>query len=123
LSNEKNPLFNKEELFLKVLIEGKANLYEYIEPSLKRYFYNKENSNIEQLIFKSYKSIDGKIGENNGFRQQIWGNLKCPNLKMSEIKNLNYEKIDLVNFIVKYNQCYDHMIINFDEKLLALGLK
>ena len=42
LSKERRPIFNKETLFLKMLIEGKANLYSYTDNKggLKRFFYN-----------------------------------------------------------------------------------
>lgn len=62
LSNDKEPLFNEEELFLKVLIEGEASLYHYSEDgNLKRFFYDTQNTNIKQLIFKSYKNFENKI--------------------------------------------------------------
>ncbi|WP_244210897.1 autotransporter outer membrane beta-barrel domain-containing protein [Tenacibaculum singaporense] len=116
LSNHKNPIFQKEELFLKVLIEGKANLYQYIDSNLKRYFYNKENSNIEQLIFKSYKTTENNIGENNRFRQQLWLDLKCPNFKTSKIENVKYKKNDLVRFFTEYSECYNNELIIFEPK-------
>lgn len=40
LSKYKKPIFKKEELFLKVLVSGKATLYQYVDGNLKRYFYN-----------------------------------------------------------------------------------
>lgn len=115
LSNDRNPKFKKEQLFLKVLIEGKANLYEYIDNNLRRYFYNKGNSNIKQLIFKSYRTLENNIGKNNGFRQQLWSNLKCPNFKMSKIEGIDYKKNDLVKFFTEYNKCHDNKLI-YSEK-------
>ncbi|MBP9793144.1 MAG: tRNA modification GTPase [Flavobacterium sp.] len=116
LSNDKNPIFQEEELFLKVLVEGKSNLYEYVDGNLRRYFYNKENSNIEQLIFKSYLTSENDIGKNNRFRQQLWVDLKCPSFKNSEIENLKYKKNDLVRFFTEYSECYDKKLINFAPK-------
>src|SRR5690606_31090943 len=55
LSRDKDPEFQEEELFLKVLVDSKATLYQYVQGALQRYFFNRENSNIEQLIFKKYK--------------------------------------------------------------------
>ncbi len=92
LSDDKIPIFQEEELFLKVLVEGKATLYEYVDGNLIRYFYNNDNSTIEQLIFKSYITPENNIGRNNRFREQLWINLKCPNFKISEIENLEYKK-------------------------------
>ena len=38
LAHEKNPVFIEQELFLKVLVEGQANLYVYQEGDLKNSF-------------------------------------------------------------------------------------
>jgi hypothetical protein len=116
LSNDENPVFKEEELFLKVLVEGKATLYQYIDSNLRRYFYNKENSNIEQLIFKSYKTTDNNVGENNRFKQQLWVDLKCPNFKMNKIEYLEYKKSSLVAFFIEYSKCHNNELINFESK-------
>jgi hypothetical protein len=58
-------------------------LYEYIDENLIRYFYNKEDSDIEQLVFKRYKNAKDEIATNDGFRQQLWNTLKCPSFKVS----------------------------------------
>lgn len=116
LSDSKKPFFNEEELFLKLLVEGKASLYEYVDGNLRRYFYDKDNSNVEQLIFKSFKTSDNKLGKNNRFKQQLWNALKCSNFKISKFERLNYKKNDLVNFFVAYNNCNNGAYINYDEK-------
>jgi len=116
LGYEKNPVFNKETLFLKVLVESKSNLYEYIDGNLRIYFYTKEDSNIEQLISKNYKISDGKIGKNNSFRQQLWNDLKCPNFKLSKIERINYNKNELVKFFTEYSQCHNDELIDFEPK-------
>jgi len=116
MSSDKNPIFKEEELFLKVLVESKSNLYEYIDSNLSRYFYNKENSTIEQLVFKRYKTIDNSIGKNNRFRQQLWVDLKCENFKKRKIENVGYNKNDLVRFFTEYNKCNHNDLISFEPK-------
>lgn len=116
LSKDKNPIFKEEELFLKVLVDGKATLYQYTDNNINKYFYSKENSKIEQLIFKSYETTEHKIGKNNRFRQQLWIDLKCPNFKKSKIKNVKYQKNDLKSFFIAYNNCYNNELINFKPK-------
>ena len=116
LSNDKNPIFKEEELFLKVLVEGKATLYQYVDSNLERYFYNKENSNIEQLIFKKYKFTEYNVGKNNRFRQQLFVDLKCPNFKTSKIKNVEYKKNSLVRLFTEYSKCHNNELINFEPK-------
>ncbi|WP_010177580.1 autotransporter outer membrane beta-barrel domain-containing protein [Aquimarina agarilytica] len=115
ISTTKNPIFNKETLFLKVLIEGKASLYKYEDKNLSRYFYSKENSDIQQLVYKSYKT-GNKIGENNQFKQQLWIDLKCPHTKKSKLESLTYAQNKLITLFVDYNNCSDSNFSNYEEK-------
>ncbi|MEM9687105.1 MAG: hypothetical protein AAF934_09325 [Bacteroidota bacterium] len=71
LSTKKDPAFGEEELFLKVLVEGKANLYFFEEGNLRRFFYNTDTSEIMPLIFKTYLTPENQIVENNSFKQQL----------------------------------------------------
>ncbi len=116
LNNERGPTFQEEELFLKVLVEGKSTLYSYVDGSLTRYFYSIGESNIEQLVFKNYTTPEYKIRTNNRFRNQIWNNLKCSDIKKKKVENLKYRKSDLINFFVAYNSCNNAEYINFEEK-------
>ena len=52
LTEQRDPVFNEETLFLKVLIEGEANLYLYEDTDLRRFFFNVKTSDIQQLVFK-----------------------------------------------------------------------
>lgn len=115
LSVNKNPQFNEEQLFLKVFVEGKASLYFYEDGNLIRYFYSHDNSNVEQLIFKSYKTPENKIGKNNRYKQQLWNNLKCEVFSMSDLENIGYNKRDLVKFFIEYNECKNSEFINFEK--------
>lgn len=117
MNNEKEPIFNEEELFLKVLIEGKANLYFYESNDLKRYFYSVENYAIEQLIYKKYKASDYVISSNNSFKQQLWISLKCPSITMKKINSIMYRKNDLIKLFLEYNKCNNSENINYEEKL------
>ena len=105
LNEKRTPIFNEELLFLKVLIKGKANLYQYLDNGLTRFFYNIEKSNIEQLVFISYKTLENKIKENNTYKQQLLNNLKCSDLKLTKFKNLEYYKKDLIQIFTAYNKC------------------
>lgn len=118
LNGDKNPIFKKEELFLKVLIEGDANLLLYKDKNLTRYFYKTTNKDIEQLIFKEYKTkLSYKIGTNNEFRRQLFNNLKCNNISMNDVKDIAYKKKALLNFFTKYNNCINSKYINYDKKV------
>lgn len=125
LSHVREPVFKKEELFLKVMVEGKANLYSYQDGNLKRYFFNKDNAAIEQLVFKKFKTTTNKIGVNNAFKQQLWNNLKCNEISVKSITNIDYTRKELLNFFVRYNKCRASEFITFEQKqdLFSLTLR
>lgn len=117
LTTKRDAVFKEEELFLKVLIEGKSNLYKYTEGNSSRFFYTKDDFKIDQLIFKTYKSSSYKINENNKFRQQLWVDLKCSNFTMDKIKNIDYNEKDLVQFFTEYSECHNVKFVNYESKI------
>ena len=115
LSKVKNPIFKEEDLLLKVLVEGKATLYYYEEGNLKRYFYAIENTDIEQLVFKSYYTDIEDRAFNNHYKQQLTNSLKCASIKKSTIEGLSYKKNSLVKVFTTYNNCSNSASVNFEE--------
>jgi hypothetical protein len=105
MGSEKNPVFQEETLFLKVLIESKASLFVYEDGNLTRYFYSLSDSEIKQLIYKKYFVDNVKMAENNSFRQQLFTDLKCEGITLNDVKNLIYAKKDLEKIFTKYNKC------------------
>lgn len=116
LSNEKNPLFEEKELFLKVLVQGKANLYLYQQKNATRFFYNIDTNKIEQLIFKRYKVNDNQISKNNFYKQQLWNTVKCENTMMKEVENVAYNENALAKFFIKYNACKNSVSTTFKAR-------
>lgn len=118
LSSHRNPDFNEELLFLKVLVHGKANLYQFADEDLERFFYNLEDSGIVQLIHKVYNSVRSGtkyIRHNNSFKQQLLNNLTCPSFKAARVESLRYSKRDLVKYFVEYNECNNANYLNFEQ--------
>lgn len=105
LGINKEPEFEEETLFLKVLVDGKASLYYYENGNLRRFFYQVDESKIEQLIYKKYKTYRNDVATNLYFRQQLWANLQCKDLKMKEAVNTSYRKRELIKYFIKYNNC------------------
>jgi hypothetical protein len=115
MDNDLNPKFQKTQLFLKVLIEGKANLYTGGGSSVK-YFYTVDGSKIEQLVLKSYKNSENQIVENNMFRKQLFDNLKCSSVDIKNLLKLKYNKNSLVNLFNEYNKCSNANIVDYTMK-------
>jgi len=116
LSESKKLEYEEKQAFFKVLIEGNANLYEYVDGNLVKFLYKKNDSEIEQLILKKYKNSDNNIVSNEEYKKQLWLNLKCNNITIKSFKYLKYKKRDLVDFFLKYNKCKNEDYINYEKK-------
>lgn len=115
LRSDKNPKFQEELLFLKVLIEGKASLFLYADGSLIRFFYKIIDSEITQLVYKRYMA-DNDIAKNEYFKQQLFIPLRCEAIQLNELENLRYNRTDLERLFTKYNECVGSHYINYEPK-------
>jgi hypothetical protein len=119
LSFDRDPTFQEELLFLKVIIEGKASLFMYEDRILKRFFYKKNDSAINQLVYKRYfieTDTEKNIAKNNLFRQQLFIDLKCHGITSSDLEFINYNKRDLEKLFSRYNECMGSEYINYESK-------
>lgn len=103
INSNKEPQYKLETLYLKVLVEGKANLYEYEDGSLVKYFMSTGNHNeAEQIFFKQYR--DGNtILQNTQFRGQLYNVMKNELSDIDRFKKVDYSKKPLVNLFMEYN--------------------
>lgn len=116
----REPEWEEKTLFLKVLIEGNASLYEYKDKTVKRFFYKTDNLPLTQLIYKRYylpntNYID--LGVNNDFQRQIWQEMNCENQTLDTVLKLEYERKDLVNYFIKYNNCKKNSYIDYNKNI------
>ncbi len=116
LEHDRRPKWVNQTIFLKVVIEGEANLYYYEGGNLKRFFYSTETISIEQLIYKLYIDDVGSILENVGFKQQLLNNVKCDKISMSTIEKLDYSLNNLQDYFAIYNGCYGEIAENYSQK-------
>ena len=127
IGRSRDPEFIEDQVFLKVLLEGNANLYIYEEELITKFFYKYDNNKIEQLLYKKYLTTDkktkkkskynygDKLGENNTFRQQLWNNLKCETITMRNIENVIYKKQNLKKIFKKHYECSNVKFIDYEK--------
>lgn len=98
------PNFKPDTLFLKVLAQGNANLYNYYSKELNRFFYDTNNQEVKQLVYKLYLDKDNQIATNNSYKEQILKDFKLlTSEQKSNLYKLNYELKSLTNFFNQYN--------------------
>jgi hypothetical protein len=106
LSEEKDPTWSSERLFLKVLIEGKASLYYFEEGYLKRYFYNTvESPEIKQLIYRKYLSEKHELAINEWYKQQLLLDVRCGESSIGDLGYTGYNQKDLMKYFRTFNNC------------------
>lgn len=108
LSETGQPVWEENNLFLRLLVQGEATLYSFREGNLIRYFYETKSTPLEQLLYLRYiLTKDGKstgdLKENNYYKQQLNNNVRSANTTDSDIENLKYKKSDLTRYFLKYN--------------------
>lgn len=116
MSTNKHPVFNEEQLFLKVLVEGGASLFLYEDVNGRAFFYHAKDSVIKQLIYKEYLTRDNLIATNTSFRQQLYNDLKCQDITMGNLDDIKYTKKSLERVVVKYNRCTNSEYHEFKTK-------
>lgn len=107
LSFQRVPTFTDETLFLNVLVEGKASLFQYEKGNSRRFFYSMEDQGTEvrPLIYKRYKSSNRGTGTNNQFRDQLANQLDCPEISQASISRMEYKPDPLVRLFQEINAC------------------
>ena len=103
LSQTREPEWSQSQLFLKVLVAGKASLYFFENKTFVRFFYSASDTAINQLIYKEYLTEDNQVAMNCKFREQLWSNVRCANSSMSSVENIRYNRSELERYFKKYN--------------------
>lgn len=116
MSWERQPDFERDTLFLKVLVEGEATLYAYNEKNIRRYFFQNRGSDVQQLVYKKYRTSGNRVGINEDYKGQLFNNLKCDEQVRPDIRNLSYSGDDLVEVFIKYNNCVESKFVNYFAK-------
>ena len=100
------PEFKRETVFLKLLVQGKANLYTWWSENLSRYFIKTDTGGPKQLIHKSYYSSTEQTNllENNLFRNQLFASLTAPDLSQKDFADLSYNDKSLTRIFERYNK-------------------
>jgi hypothetical protein len=101
-----------ETTFLKVLVEGEANLYKYENETQFKYFYAKNPDSIKPLIYYQYKDGE-RLRTNDSFKKELFDNLNCESLTIHDFLKLKYQVKPLLNIFEQYNNCKNVAFIEY----------
>ncbi|UOX34954.1 hypothetical protein LXD69_05435 [Flavobacterium sediminilitoris] len=120
VKNKTNELYPSKEyttrneiVLLKVIVEGKANLYKYENDTQLKYYYSISTDSIKPLIFYKYLK-DNTLKTNEPYKKELYDNLKCNKFKIKDFLILRYQNNDLKNIFVDYNLCNNSKYIEYN---------
>lgn len=132
LSGERAPDWEDRRAFLKVLVDGKADLLYFSESGRRLFFFRVGDNPIEQLIFKYYLTTASITLRNGGnfnpgglatansnltYINQLNTQVSCPTVAEATPKNISYERHALVKYFSNYNKCSSEKSINYDDAI------
>lgn len=122
-TKDPTPRFQTETLFLKVLVEGKAHLYQYSSRgNLNRFFFSTAPQRIEPLVYSTYATAQGTLAKNNTYKEQLWAALKCHSITVSKLNALSYTKNDLLPIFTLYSTCANEKYTEYIDKKRPFSL-
>lgn len=121
VSRNANPEFKEKVVFLKVLEEGAASLYQYRLGPEVRYLYSfEDHEEVSQLISKTYKNLQGSVQSNQLYKQQLLFLTGCEDIKSSTLEKLYLGEKDLLKLFRRFNHCGEEVL---KEKKVTQGWK
>jgi len=109
LTTSREPIFEKKTVFLRVLVDGKANLYFlYDAVGKEHYFIEKNDLPAEELIYTEYfKMVKGKriAAPFDQYKGQLNKTLSNCDKLFPLLKDAEYKRIDLMSIFETYNTC------------------
>ncbi|SHH62735.1 hypothetical protein SAMN04488109_4714 [Chryseolinea serpens] len=126
ISVNKNPEWKEQTLFLRVLVEGKANLYHHRTKGFDYFFFSIDNGDIKQLVYKLYLltyeemrsnvyyNTNTNYGENREYINQLQTYVYCASFSIEKVKQVKYERKPLAKYFTDYNTC--HGIVAVDRE-------
>ena len=101
----KEPNYLKDYLFLRRVIDGKADLYSYEFNDVVKLFFRTDDFSIpEQLLYKQYQK-DRIIRSNDLYKNQIWEKMKCSEISFDDVMKLEFSLKKVTRFFIDYNEC------------------
>lgn len=114
LTYNRNPVFEQEQLFLKVLLEGEASLYQYRDKKLERYFFSTGDGDLQQLVYKSYLS-GNQVYKNTYYQQQLLLEVFSDDMQEKQIERVRYTQNDLVKHFALYNESINAPVFRYED--------
>jgi hypothetical protein len=116
LTHSPNPKYRRDTVFLKLLVEGQASLYQYTRKGLIRYFFRLNGGRPVPLISKQYLGNDGLTHVNQDYIRQLSDSLNCSSPDLPNPVSVAYDVKSLTLFFIAYDNCVKSVYTNYYDK-------
>lgn len=108
---------DSDPVFLKVLIEGAANLYAFENDKKLQFYYTKDNSQTDRL----------KTLNRSNYKSRLQKSVSCKKRQLSKVSSMQYTVASMKKHFLTYNKCANHAVveyeINREKDFLNISLK
>jgi hypothetical protein len=104
ISPSREPKYEKRTVFLKTLVDGAYNLFEYKDDKTRKYFYSENSEPVfNPLVSKIYSNNGRDILYNNDFRTQLYQLIETSKISLKELRKIEYNSRSLTRFFTSLN--------------------
>lgn len=106
-----SPDWERDTLFLSVLVDSKADLFYCKRNGEDRFFFRVDDGPITQLVHKFYRiprtnTQEPRTGTNNTYKNQLKNDVNCQRFSNERLKGLHYNIGVLITFFKQQNECW-----------------
>lgn len=115
MSYDRKPEFKEETVFLKYVVDGKADLLYYEDKDIRKFFFSVDDQEPIQLIYKPYYINNSQITYNEDFKKQLTDILTC-GVTQQKIKAARYDRKNLADLFMNFNSCNNgNTAVNYSQ--------
>lgn len=121
IKENSSPDWERDTLFLSVLVDSKADLFYCKRNGEDRFFFSVDDGPVTQLVHKLYR-IPGsnaqapRIATNNAYKNQLKNEVNCRGFSDERLKDLHYNIGVLITFFKQQNECWGSEVTTVDAK-------
>jgi hypothetical protein len=113
------PEWERDTLFLSVLVDGKADLFYCKRKGEDRFFFRVDEGPVTQLVHKIYRVAGSntqapRIATNNAYKNQLKNEVNCRRFSDERLKGLYYNIGVLITFFKQQNECWGSDVTSVD---------
>lgn len=111
----REPFYEQRVVFLRVLIEGEVSLFSYRSPIKEQFYFQKSGEELTHLVYKRFLASPNRIAVNNRYQQQLYTEVRCGDVEISDMTKIEYEIDDLTRYFIHHNSCIGSEAVSFQR--------